>query len=100
MKQVQALFERTQPFDSLAAAIHRERMQEPARWARFIEAHRNAAPYHAYSTGECLLLALALCKPEWLPEGYERQSADSKRWWRLDDEQVLGIMLWSMTTRD
>lgn len=100
MKQLQELFERTSPFGSIAEMIRRERMQEPPRWAKFIEDHRDAEVNRGYSTGEQLLLALALCKPEWLPYGYDRCSTDQKRWWRLDDEQVLGILLWSLTTRD
>ena len=66
----------------------------PEKWADFIERHEDAEVYGGYSTGQQLLLALALCKPEWLPPGYERDINNRGRWWRLDSEQIEGILVW------
>jgi hypothetical protein len=96
MRQVMEMYEAAKPTESLAELLKRERQEAPFEVARFIEAWRDRPVDRGLSTGEQLLLALALCKPEWLPDGYDQPRHGQSRWWRLEDEQLMGILVWSV----
>lgn len=66
----------------------------PQNWADFIGAMEHTPPSGVPSTGERLLLALALCEPQWLPAMY-RDHDHQARWQRLDEARLHGLLLWT-----
>jgi len=68
-------------------------------WAEYIETYRHIPPENGPSSGQKVMLALALCNPAWLPDHYRQDEDDTARWRRLDIDQIQGILLWAKKQR-